>query len=81
MRKLILVVAAVASMSSTSCYADLILATSDASPAAAEQPKARTSHAVSHATDKASSRPRPTRSRYAASIISYTNIEGIDHCH
>jgi hypothetical protein len=27
------------------------------------------------------SRPRPTRSRYAASIISYTNIEGVDHCH
>jgi hypothetical protein len=69
MRKLILI-ATIATMSSSSCYANLSLASNDPAPVAVEQTKADQSTSTKPVT---SAKPAPTKmhKKYVPRIVSY----------
>jgi hypothetical protein len=82
MRKLILV-AAIAMMSTTSCYANLSLASNEPAAAAAEQPKAPPSEATKDATPTKSSTITRSRKRHPPGVVAYPaySIHNFSHGH
>jgi hypothetical protein len=70
MRKLILV-AAIAMMSTTSCYANLSLASNEPAPTTAEQPNAAPSEAIKGSAPARSSTIARSRKRHLPGVAAY----------